>query len=108
MALTTNVTGRRKRQIKRAAAVSAVLLLAAAIAGILYLMRAQVSHEPERRAKSTLVSLTNHNAIDGGPVWSPDGNRVAFWSNRDGKSEIYVMDVDGSNVRRLTNNLAEE
>lgn len=40
------------------------------------------------------------------PAWSPDGNRLAFVSTRDGNSEIYVMNKDGSNVRRLTNNPA--
>ena len=34
---------------------------------------------------------------------SPDGTRVAFTSTRDGNSEIYVMNMDGSNQRRITN-----
>jgi TolB protein len=37
------------------------------------------------------------------PVFSPDGTRMAFMSNRDGNPEIYVMNRDGSNVFRLTN-----
>ena len=37
------------------------------------------------------------------PAFSPDGTRLAFSSNRDGNSEIYVMDRDGSNLRRITN-----
>lgn len=41
-----------------------------------------------------------HNFL---PVWSPDGTRIAFMSNRDGNPEIYVMNRDGSNVRRITN-----
>ena len=40
------------------------------------------------------------------PVFSPDGTRIAFMSNRDGNPEIYVMNRDGSDVRRLTNNPA--
>jgi Tol biopolymer transport system component len=36
------------------------------------------------------------------PAWSPDGEKIAFESNRDGNSDIYVMNVDGSNIRRLT------
>ena len=40
------------------------------------------------------------------PVFSPDGTRIAFMSNRDGNPEIYVMNRDGSNVRRLTNHPA--
>jgi TolB protein len=37
------------------------------------------------------------------PVFSPDGKQIAFMSGRDGNSEIYAMNVDGSNLRRLTN-----
>ena len=44
------------------------------------------------------------------PAWSPDGQRIAFHSDRDRRSrsgrgrdfEIYVMNADGSNVERLT------
>ncbi len=42
------------------------------------------------------------------PRWSPDGERIVFSSNRDGdpknenSGEIYVMNADGSDVRRLT------
>jgi Tol biopolymer transport system component len=34
------------------------------------------------------------------------GNRIAFDSNRDGNYEIYIMNADGSGLRRLTNNHA--
>lgn len=37
------------------------------------------------------------------PSFSPDGSRIAFVSSRDGNSEIYVMDTDGSNQTRVTN-----
>ncbi len=39
------------------------------------------------------------------PAWSPDGSRIAFTSNRDGNAEIYVVNSDGSGLRRLTNHL---
>ena len=42
------------------------------------------------------------------PMFSPDGKRVAFASNRDGNHEIYVMNIDGSGMRRLTNHPAYE
>jgi dipeptidyl aminopeptidase/acylaminoacyl peptidase len=35
-------------------------------------------------------------------AWSPDGKEIAFASSRDGNREIYVMQADGSNLRRLT------
>jgi TolB protein len=40
------------------------------------------------------------------PAWSPDGGKLAFTSNRDGNPEIYVMNKDGSGLRRMTNNPA--
>jgi Tol biopolymer transport system component len=36
------------------------------------------------------------------PAWSPDGATIAFASRRDGRSHIYVMRADGTDVRRLT------
>jgi WD40 repeat protein len=42
------------------------------------------------------------------PAWSADGARIVFSSNRDGNYEIYVMDADGSNQTRLTNDPARD
>jgi TolB protein len=39
---------------------------------------------------------------DTSPVWSPDGRFIAFVLGRNGKREIYVMNADGGNQRRLT------
>jgi Tol biopolymer transport system component len=47
-------------------------------------------------------NLTNNPANDVNPSWSPDGSRLTFSSDRDGIYSIYVMNADGSNVRRLT------
>ena len=47
----------------------------------------------------TFTLLTSNAAADSNPAWSPDGTRLAFASARDGNSEIYVMNADGSNVR---------
>ena len=107
-ALTSGVTTdqRKKRRIR--AGVVAGALAVSAIAVFLYMKRPPVSAPPVSRARSTLVRLTNNNAMDCEPVWSPDGSRIAFWSNRDGGKEIYVMDADGSSVKRLTNNLADD
>ncbi len=56
--------------------------------------------------------LTNNPGTDQHPAWSPDGTRIAFSSDRDIHfiadfgitSEIYVMDADGRNSQRLTEN----
>ena len=63
-----------------------------------------------------LRRLTNNSDGDGDPVWSPDGKRIAFKSDRDGHvnvhgwptHDIYVMDADGSNPQNLTNNPADD
>ena len=36
------------------------------------------------------------------PAFSPDGRQIVFNSNRDGNVELYVMNIDGSGLRRLT------
>ncbi len=101
-------TERRKKQMKQAALGLTALLLVGAIALFVYLKLTRQSPAPASRAKNTLVRLTSNKASDGFPQWSPDGRKIAFWSNRDGKNEIYVMDADGSNVKRLTDNLADD
>lgn len=47
--------------------------------------------------------LTNNQYEDRYASYSPDGNRIIFESNRDGKWGIYLMDTNGKDVQRLTN-----
>jgi TolB protein len=39
---------------------------------------------------------------DNSPVVSPDGRRIAFLSERSGTYQIYVINADGSGLKRLT------
>ncbi|MEE8584208.1 MAG: hypothetical protein V3T83_05080, partial [Acidobacteriota bacterium] len=48
-------------------------------------------------------NLTNHPGIDTSPSWSPTGRQIAFISDRSGTPQVWVMDSDGSNLRRLVN-----
>jgi Tol biopolymer transport system component len=42
-------------------------------------------------------------------VWSPDGTQIAYITTRDGgNADIYIMDADGSNPRRITRRLEAE
>ena len=42
------------------------------------------------------------------PAWSPDGRKLAFVSRRDGNSEIYVINADGSEQENLTQHPARD
>jgi TolB protein len=46
--------------------------------------------------------ITEHPLTDTSPAWSPDGYEIAFTSDRDGSTDIYLMNADGSDLRPLT------
>jgi TolB protein len=47
------------------------------------------------------VQLTYDSGNNEAASWSPDGSLIAFSSNRDGPSRIYVMTAYGTDQRRL-------
>lgn len=62
----------------------------------LYRMPAAGTPEP------TGHSLAASTRMEQGPQFSPDGNRVAFASNRSGAQEIWITNTDGGGVTQLT------
>ena len=48
------------------------------------------------------VQSFDGGTFKGDPTYSPSGTQVAYMSNEDGAWHIYVMDADGSNIRRIT------
>lgn len=55
------------------------------------------------------VNLTNHPAWDYYPRWSPNGQQILFYSNREGnQDDIYVMNADGTDVVNLTRHPSED
>jgi PKD repeat protein len=57
----------------------------------------------------SLTNLTNNPADDHSPIWSSDGSRIAFVSNRDnGNNDIFIMNADGSNLINISNNPAND
>ena len=66
--------------------------------GDIYIVRV----DEQRANPATVKRLTTHPAADFDPMWSPDGRRIAFRSQRDGNDEIYVMNADGTCQVNLT------
>jgi Tol biopolymer transport system component/C-terminal processing protease CtpA/Prc len=48
--------------------------------------------------------LVAHPATESRPLYSPDGKKLAFMSNRTGAGNIYTLDVESGDVKRLTFN----
>lgn len=44
----------------------------------------------------------DNQTFDGSPMWSPDGTRIAFSSNQSDNFEIWTMNADGSDRKKLT------
>ncbi|MBI5824072.1 MAG: PD40 domain-containing protein [Chloroflexi bacterium] len=57
---------------------------------------------------SNLIKLTDNSANNYSPIWSPDGKRIAFTSDRTdqidhtGNVDIFVMNSDGKELTQLT------
>ena len=51
---------------------------------------------------SEIRQLTNDVIRDRGITWMPDGQRVAFYSARDGEYDAWMINIDGSGLTRLT------
>jgi len=52
--------------------------------------------------KSTPVQWTFGKKKNHSPRWSPDGKKLAFVSNRDGKNQLYLIGANGGEARKLT------
>src|SRR5579862_8705919 len=48
------------------------------------------------------IPVTDNIEMDDYPVWSPDGQYIAFSSNRTGNNDIFIVPADGGQTKRLT------
>ena len=46
--------------------------------------------------------LTHHESWDGAPAWTPDGEGVVFYSQRDGATRIYRTGIDGAGAEPIS------
>jgi len=51
---------------------------------------------------SELRQLTDDSHRDRFPRWSPDGKRIAFYSTRSGKYDVWTIQPDGSGLQQIT------
>lgn len=61
---------------------------------------------PTAGGKATL--LTTHEAYERSPVWSPDGQTIAFASDRNGNFDVYSIPAVGGEPTRLTYHSASD
>jgi TolB protein len=63
---------------------------------------AEATDDNIKRKSFAIKRLTFNPGIDTAPSWSPTGRELVFTSDRGGTPQIYVMDAEGSNVRRVS------
>ena len=61
---------------------------------------------PDRRRVAADPAPDRPPALDFNAAFAPDGDRIAFVSERDGNAELYTIEADGSGLRRLTDDFA--
>src|SRR5260221_2949824 len=65
---------------------------------ILFVQNLSASKQP--------APVANYRGSNSAPAWAPDGKQLAAVLTRDGTSQIYLMNADGGNLRRLTTSSA--
>ncbi|MBD5238991.1 MAG: PDZ domain-containing protein [Bacteroidales bacterium] len=101
-------------------AASALLISAMAAAEPLWLRNTAISPDgrtiaftyegeiysvPAAGGEATRLTTIGYNTK---PIWSPDGSKIAFASDREGSMDVYVMPAKGGTITRLTTNSANE
>lgn len=77
------------------------LLLQASVGGNSTVVRMDIG--PDNKSSNAVQLTADVKADSAFPVWSPDGTQIAFQSRREGGNfQVFVMDTDGNNKRRLS------
>jgi tricorn protease len=65
--------------------------------------RYQIYTIATERGDITVVADDKGASRNESPQWSPDGKAIAFISDRSGRQEVYLVDEDGKNLRKVSN-----
>src|SRR5688500_2489794 len=82
--------------------------LAALMAGAWYLGRSGARPEGANLADVTLTQLTSEPGYEGEPTFSPDGETIAYVSDRTGNFDIFLKQVSGGPDINITNSPADD
>ena len=86
-----------------------VAALAAAAAAAGYFVRGGRATAPALDwSEATIEPLTTDPGYEGEPTFTPDGQTIAYVSDRDGNFEIYLQQISGGPALNLTNNPAAD
>ncbi|HQR36582.1 MAG TPA: protein kinase [Blastocatellia bacterium] len=106
-----------KQSARKAAIGASVVILLLAIVTVGLYVRSSTNFifirpkalKPDQPASiSSPIRLTNSLADDNSPQVSPDGTKIVWVSDRNGTAELFLMNLDGSGVRNLTDNTVAE
>jgi serine/threonine protein kinase len=95
---------RRSRRLPAVVALAAVT----GIAGGALAMRALSKREQPAAPRITFASLTKDQGYEGEPTFSPDGQTLAYVSDRTGNFEIFLKQISGGPDINLTNDPADD
>lgn len=70
---------------------------------LLSVLNCNAQQQSSEKTEKVTQILWEEGVENAYPRWSNDGTRILFQSNRTGNWQLYIMDKDGSNEERITN-----
>jgi Tol biopolymer transport system component/DNA-binding winged helix-turn-helix (wHTH) protein len=84
------------------------VLLTISIVGAIALLMQRGLRSPDRAADRVLRQFTYHSGLQREPTWSPDGQWVAYTSDRGGNSDIWIQSLADPSPTRITSSASED
>src|SRR6266481_2756785 len=84
------------------------LFLSTLVLAVLLLNRSRAENHTINLANVTLTALTTDPGYEGEPTFSPDGETIAYVSDRTGNFEVFLKQISGGPDINITNNPADD